>query len=307
MFDFVTIRALSLIEQNRSVTKTSESLGYSQPAISQRLARAEQRLGLQLIKRQGNTVTLTEAGQVLADVAPRIEDALEDARLGLSDLATLRTGSLTLSGPPSVSATFVPVVLGNLQEARPGVQVSYIEAEPSEARDLMRERRIDVAVTCTYPGEPEPSVSGMFQLPLFRDSMFAIMPSSHPLAGQNVVDLAALRDDAWIAGCPLCRGFTVKLCNDQGFNPRVAFATDNYAAVVGFVARGLGVSIVPALVLRTVAIPDSVVIREIAPPASRTFEIIADPVAAQTPAIRAMIRLFRALDPSAWGLQSLTQ
>lgn len=306
IFDFVTIRALSLIAQNSSVTKTAEQLGYSQPAISQRLGRAEDRLGLQLIKRRGNTVTLTQAGEVVAGAAPQIEEALEDARLGLADLSTLRTGSLTLSGFPSASATLIPVILRNLHAARPGVQVSYVEAEPSEARELMRERRIDVAITCTYPGEQVTVGANVHHLPLFRDPLYVVMPASHPLASEPVIDLADLSDDEWVAGCPLCRGSTTAMCHDQGFTPRIGLATDNFAAVVGFVSRGLGVSIVPALVLRTVAIPDSVAVRNLAQPANRSIELLADHSVSQSPATRAIVRLFKAIDANAWGLQGIT-
>ncbi|MGB4136423.1 MAG: LysR family transcriptional regulator [Microbacterium sp.] len=304
VLDIVTIKALALVGQTASVTKTAERLGYSQPAISQRLSRTEEKLGLQLIRRQGNSVMLTEAGEVLAGISGRIEEALEDARLGLADLTTLRSGSFTLSGFPSVSATLVPIILSNLRVARPGLQVSYIEAEPPEALQLLRDRRIDAAITCTYPGEGGHFGSTLHQLPLFSDPLFVIMPTSHRLAGDPTVALEELSADEWVAGCPLCRGYVMTACDDHGFTPRITLETDNFAAVVGLVSRGLGVSIVPALVLRTVAIPASVAVRRLSQPANRSIELITDQAVTQSPVLHAMARLFRALDANAWGLES---
>lgn len=303
VFDLVTIRTLALIGQTSSITRTAADLGYSQPAISQRISRAEDKLGVQLVRRQGNTVALTEAGALLAGVSPRIEEALEDARLGLTDLTTLRSGSFTLSSFPSASATLVPVVLSNLRDARPGLRISYVEAEPPQALELLRDRRIDAALTCTYPGERPSSGSTLQRLPLFSDPLRVIMPTSHPLAGEPTVELADLQDEEWVAGCPLCRGYMVTTCHDRGFTPNVTFETDNFAAVVGFVSRGLGVSIVPALVLRTVAIPGSVVIRRLRQPASRTIDLVTDQAITQSPMLLAIARLFRAMDANAWGME----
>lgn len=120
-----------------------------------------------------------------------------------------------------------------------------------------------------------------------------------------MVDVADFKDDDWIAGCPLCRGYTDITCRNRGFTPRIALATDNFAAVVGFVSRGLGVSIVPALVLRTVALPASVAVRRLAQPSNRTIEFIADQSVSQEPALRAMVRLFTALNASSWGLHGV--
>ena len=69
--------------------------------------------------------------------------------------------------------------------------------------------------------------------------------------------LAELAGEQWIAGCPQCRGHLVELCAGAGFEPRIDFATDDYPAVVGLVAAGLGVAVLPRLALQSVR-PDGV-------------------------------------------------
>ncbi|MGF1426402.1 LysR substrate-binding domain-containing protein [Kitasatospora sp. LaBMicrA B282] len=116
--------------------------------------------------------------------------------------------------------------------------------------------------------------------PLLADPLVGLLPAGHPLAGRAAsagsagpdaldgpdgldgpggpdddrapVELAELAGEQWIAGCPQCRGHLVELCAKAGFAPRIDFATDDYPAVVGLVAAGLGVAVLPRLALGAV-------------------------------------------------------
>ena len=91
--------------------------------------------------------------------------------------------------------------------------------------------------------------------PLLDDPLVGLLPAGHRLADrdeQHPVALAELAEEQWIAGCPQCRGHLVELCAGAGFEPRIDFATDDYPAVVGLVAAGLGVAVLPRLALAAV-------------------------------------------------------
>ena len=91
--------------------------------------------------------------------------------------------------------------------------------------------------------------------------MYLVLPPNHPLARKRGVRLADLADEPWIGGAPdcECNRMISQACMRFGFDPRIAFETDDYAAVQGFVAAGVGVSLIAELGLRTVR--DDIVVR----------------------------------------------
>ena len=91
--------------------------------------------------------------------------------------------------------------------------------------------------------------------------MYLVLPQDHPLARKRGVRLADLADEPWIGGAPdcECNRMISQACMRFGFDPRIAFETDDYSAVQGFVAAGVGVSLIAELGLRTVR--DDIVVR----------------------------------------------
>jgi DNA-binding transcriptional LysR family regulator len=95
--------------------------------------------------------------------------------------------------------------------------------------------------------------------------MYVCLPKGHPMAGKARLRLEDLRDEAWMTGsstnCPDSSIF-LRACEAAGFQPEIGFQSEDYAAIQGFVAAGMGVSIMPDLALANVR--DDVVIRQIA-------------------------------------------
>jgi DNA-binding transcriptional LysR family regulator len=295
------LRVLRAVADGGSITRAAAALGSSQPAVSQLVARAEQRLGHALVLRGGRGATLTHAGQVLADHALHVQAALTAAREDLDAVGGLSRGRVRLAGFPSASSALVPAVLARLAATAPGVTTSYVEVEPPEALDLLRGGEIDVALTFTYVGDevgaaPDP---GLVTRALGRDPLALVTPvepggaeRSRP-AGSPVVDLASHRDARWIGGCPRCRGHLLASCASAGFTPDIVLETDNAAAVVGLVAAGLGVALLPRLALATTVIPAGVAIGPVDDELARRVEVVVARGADRVPSIRAALDAVR--------------
>jgi DNA-binding transcriptional LysR family regulator len=304
--DVQTLRIVRAIQASGSLTAASKALGISQPAISQHLQRAEARLGVPLVSRHGRTVRLSDAGRVVAELAPDVIDSIDRARERIAELAAHRAGRVDLAGFPSASATLLPPLLSVLRRTSPGIALSYTEGEPTESTQLVIEGRIDLAIVARYPGEPDmdrPPARELTLLPLYLDEMLLILPADHPLAGETAVDVADLQDDEWIAGCPLCRGHVVAACRGAGYEPRITFETDNFSAVLGLVSRSLGVAILPRLALGSSAVPRGVVVRRTVEPASRVISLLAGTDTLEVPAVAATVAALSGLDVSAWRLK----
>lgn len=301
--DAAGLRTVRAIADTGSISAAARRLGYSQPAISQQVRRLEHRLGTPVLERSGRSVRLTEAGQVLARHAVTVDAAIDAATAEVAAIAGLRAGRVRLVAFPSSSATLVPRALALLRVRHPGVEVWFAEAEPPESLAQLRDGECDLAVAFSYAGRDddtnggstsgaigrgEDDLSGLVTRHLLEDPLVLALPASHLLAGRDVVHLADLHAQTWIAGCPRCRGHLIEVCAAAGFSPGVAYATDDYVAVLGLVAAGLGVALIPALVLDT-ARHHEVVLREVSPASTRAVQAVTTPDLLRVPAVRATL------------------
>lgn len=304
MFDAAGLRVMRAIAEEGSFTAAAHSLGYTQPAVSQMVRRLEQRTGTALVERIGRSVRLTEAGALLARRAAEILDRIEEAEAEVSAIAGLQAGRVRLMAFPSSSATLVPRALARLRASHPAVTVQFSEAEPPESLAALRAGVVDLAVAFSYegidPGRGEDDLNGLVVRDVLTDPVMLVLPRDHELAGDDEVDLAALSGDRWIAGCPRCRGHLLLLAHEAGFDPDVTFETEDYVAVLGLVAAGLGVALVPRLILSTVSHPDVVVV-PVSPPSRRVVQVITTPDLQRVPAVAATLE---ALCASAAELRS---
>lgn len=294
MIDVNGLKVIRAIGEEGGFTAAADRLGYSQPAVSQLVRRLERRLGTALVERSGRSVRLTEAGKVLSRHAVTVLAAIDAAQEEVAAIAGLRAGRVRVMAFPSSSATLVPQALASLRAAHPSLTVSFAEAEPPESVAALRSGECDVAVAFTYPGteDQQTDVSGLTAVPLLDDEVQVALPSAHSRATASAIALADLADETWIAGCPQCRGHLLSIARRDGFEPRVDFATDDYVAVLGLVAAGLGVALVPGLVLRTAHHHD-VVLRPLAPPSLRSVFAVTTPDLVRVPAVAATLLALR--------------
>lgn len=275
-----------------SFTSAARSLGYTQPAVSQMVRRLERRTGTVLVERTGRSVRLTEAGEVLARHSVQVLAALDNAEAEVAAIAGLQSGRVRLMAFPSSSATLVPKALASVKAAHPGVTVTFSEAEPPESLAALRAGLCDLAVAFTYDGTDagrgEDDLQGLEVIDLLTDPVAVVLPADHPLAEQDVIRLADLEHEQWIAGCPRCRGHLLSLTDQAGFEPEVAFQTEDYVAVLGLVAAGLGVALVPRMILASVSHPE-VRALPLQPGSRRSVQVVTTSDLLRVPAVKATV------------------
>ncbi|MFB2557095.1 LysR family transcriptional regulator [Herbiconiux liangxiaofengii] len=298
--DSPTLRVVAAVAEYGSITRAAAVLGFSQPALSQQLKRVEARIGMPLVTRSGRGIRLTDAGEVLARHATDVLAALDAAAGELSDLAGLRAGRVRLAAFPSASSTIVPRLIRAIGVEHPGLEITYLEAEPPEAVAGVRDGVSDLAIAFRHPADRndpfEASAEGLVVHELARDDVLLLAPAEHPaLAGGGPVDLAALRAENWIAGCPRCRGHLLDSCARAGFAPTISFETDNFVAVMSMVAAGLGVALLPALAVDAVPLPPGVLARRTAAGDHRMLVAVMRPAGDHIPAVAETLRLLPGL------------
>ncbi|MEV7613201.1 LysR substrate-binding domain-containing protein [Streptomyces sp. NPDC089799] len=254
MFDSRHIRTFHEVVVSGSYSAAARALGYTQPAITQQMKALERAVGTPLFTRVGRRMQLTEAGESLARHAESILGCLSDARQQMSAYARLRTGRVRLCGFPSANVALVPEALSELAKDHPGVQVELLEGEPPESLHRLRRGECDITLAFTYPGLHEEVPEEVTEVRLMEDQLTVLLPNGHPLARRRAVNLADLAGERWIAGCPRCRANLLHECAELGFVPDIRFATDDNLVAQSLVAQGLGVAMMPALVLPSLAL-----------------------------------------------------
>jgi DNA-binding transcriptional LysR family regulator len=245
------LRALYEVARRGSFSAAAESMGYTQPAISRQISLLERETGTTLLERRPGGVRLTDAGDLLVRHAETILTRLQDAEDELGELLGLQSGRLRMSTLTSAAPTIVPLAISEFRRRLPGVELSVSMADPSSILGLLRSGEIDLALNNDETHFDLPDVEAVH---LFDEPMLIALPDDHPLAGRKRVELTDLATERWMLGtttaCPDAGRF-IKTCHGAGFDPQIAFHNDDYTAILGFVAAGVGVAPVPEMVART--------------------------------------------------------
>jgi len=261
MLDVRRMRVLREVAARGSFSAAAEALSFTQSAVSQQVAALEREAGAVLVERSARGVRLTEAGEAVVRHADSILAKLSEAEAELEAIAGLRGGRLRMAAFESAAATIMPVAISRFAEQHPGVELSLSLHEPEDAVAALKAGDIDLAVTFGSGKREDRGADGVTHHHLLEDPMYLVLAEDHPLARKRGVRLADLASEPWIGGAPdcECNRLISAACNRFGFEPRIAFETDDYAAVQGFVAAGVGVSLIAELGLRTIR--DDIVVR----------------------------------------------
>jgi molybdate transport repressor ModE-like protein len=294
MLDVRRLQMLRTVAREGSLSAAARALGYTQPAVSHHIARLEDEVGTALLTRLGRGVQLTDAGVALVEHADAVLSRLSAAEEDVAAIAGLRAGRVRLAAFPSGSATLMAGALTRLRAVHPGVEVSFIEAEPEASLPLLREGELDLVLGFTYAAVGARDPRELTTVALLRDPAHAVLPADHPAATHDgPLALSALAGETWIAGCERCRGHLLHEAAAAGFEPQIAFATDDHLTVQSLIAAGLGVSLLPALALCS-ARRDDVAVRTVAGEPARTVEVVMRAADRRPPAVTAMLDALRA-------------
>ena len=260
MLDVRRMRVLREVAVRGSFSAAAESLSFTQSAISQQIAALEREAGCTLVQRNARGIRLTEAGEALVRHADAILARLAEAEAELEAIAGLRGGRLRLASFESAAASLMPLAIAAFRAEHPGVELSLIMMEPEDSAPLLRSGEIDLALG--FDSDP---CAGRRH----RPPAPALGPDVHHHAGRPPAGTQAQpapgrsRRRPWIAGttdCE-CNRLINRACAVAGFEPRIAFQTDDYTAMQGFVAAGVGVSLIAELGLTSVR--DDIVVRSL--------------------------------------------
>ncbi|MEV7613745.1 LysR substrate-binding domain-containing protein [Streptomyces sp. NPDC089799] len=232
------------VARHGSFTAAAQTLGYTQSAVSRQIQTLEDEWGARLFDRLPRGVRLTEAGRVLLPHAEAVAERLRTARAELDALRTLDGGRLRIGAFSTADAYLLPRALAAFRKRHPAVTVSRTEGGSTRQLALLAAGELDLAVVGTACGQP---LDGCTLHHLLDERMYVALARGHRLAGRDLLRLAELADEEWIAASARPEETLMGGAPAQGFRPRTTFLAADWIAKQGFVAAGLGVTLVPAL------------------------------------------------------------
>ena len=253
VMDLRHLRSFVAVAEELSFRRAAERLHLSQPPLSRQIKTLEQELGVRLLERdRGSRVCLTEAGksflsdarQALASAAAarsRAQDAARDARsqLKLGNVAALSTGVL-------------PPLLRAFREHHPQVEVSLLEMTRPMQLAALSEGRIHAGI---FPDLGAPLDRHFQSMPLYTCPMVAVLPVEHPLANEVKASISVHRlagQTLLILSPETSPGYVERLndlCVAANFTPAATHPVEGPANLLGMVAAGYGVAIMPEVVM----------------------------------------------------------
>lgn len=235
---------LALVEL-KHFTRAAERCHTSQSAFSALIQKLESNVGTRLFERDTRKVILTPEGALFAEVARSLVAEIESALGNMEDYVERRRGRVAVAALPSLAAKGLPAVIAKYKRLYPGVTVMLHDALSDQCISMLRQGRVDIAITA-----PGPNVDEFDAQQLCSDPFYLVCRKDHPLATRLQVQVADLANCEMIH---LARSTSVRqhvdmLLKDVSTRPS-GFEVEHLATVAGLVAQGLGVTLVPELTL----------------------------------------------------------
>ncbi|MPY62556.1 LysR family transcriptional regulator [Streptomyces spongiae] len=251
--DWTSSQLRSLVELTRrgTITAVAQALGYTPGGVSQQIAALEKATGMELLRRVGRRVELTDAGRTLARHAERILSTEAEAVSALERSRGEVSGVLRVGLFATAAAEILPLALRRVHETHPGLDVHSRDMDVDEVYDAVASGAMDLALGLDYPDVPIPRDPALRVTQLYRERFSLAVPTGS-MAGREEISLADTQHLRWILPwADSYYGRAVRTaCRRAGVEPDVRHEVTDTAATLALVEAGIGVSTVTDLMLR---------------------------------------------------------
>ncbi len=247
--------------EHGSFTKAAEVLSYSQSGVSRMVQDLEKEWDIPLLERGRGGVSLTSAGIHLLPQIKRLCSEYDTLERQVNELKGLDSGLIRIGLFSSVATHWLPNIIKEFRKDYPHIEYELLIGDYQEIEAWIQEGRVDCGFLCL------PTLPEFDTIFLEQDDFLAILPEGHPLTKKARIPLTSLSEEPFLM---LKKGNTIEaaeLFQQQKFSPNVQFTTWDDYAILSMVECGLGVSLLPRLILKR--IPYRVALRELEEPAFR--------------------------------------
>ena len=261
-----------------SLTQAAEALGCTQSNVSHAVSALEKEFGFALFVRGRGGAKLTGEGERILPCVKAVCDSERALKSRAAELRGLEAGRLRVGSFTSVAVHWMPHILKAFQARYPRIEFELLNGDYGDVDEWLLTGRVDAAFTRL------PSDLPCAFVPLCRDRLMAILPKDHPKAAQAALPLDQIEGEPFISLLEGSDHDSIRTLREAGLAPRIRFATKDDYALIAMVENGLGISIVPELLMR--GRDENVAMLPLDPPAYRTIALAIPEASRQSPAAK---------------------
>ena len=268
-----------------SFSQAAIRLSYSQSGISRMIADLEKEWGVTLLERGRGGIRLTSDGTKLLPFMKKVCEEFDSLQQQVDELNGLQSGLIRIGTFSSVATHWLPPVLKRFQHDYPNIDFELLMGDYSEIEEWILDGRVDFGFL------PLPVSDKLTTIVMDEDPLLAVIPKDNPYANQISFPVEALCDYPFILLEKGEKGDVTYIFEENKINPQIRFTTLDDYAIMSMVENGLGISILPGLILKRN--PYDIAVKELSKPAKRTIVLaMRDPNAASL-AVRKFIEYLK--------------
>lgn len=268
-----------------SFTKAAQNLNYAQSSISKMIADLEKEWGLTLLERSRNGICLTSAGEQILPLARTILNDFQALEGCVDQINGIQSGIVRIGTFSSVAINWLPDIFAELQKDYPGIDYEMLLGDYTEVEHWIEEGRVD----CGFLRLP--TIPGLDTISLKQDEYKVVLPLNHPLAQKEKIDIHDLENQPFLLLEHGGKTEVSDLLERDHVHPDVRFTTWEDFAIMAMAEKGLGIGILPDMILRR--IPYKLEIRSLEVPYYREIGLAMKNKKRLTPATQKFIEYLR--------------
>lgn len=241
------------------MTQASENLHVAQSAVSRQIIKLEEELGVALFERIGRNMRLTNVGKDFLAQAKRAVNELQKAEAIVTEYTNPKIGTVRVGLPNSLATKVLPAVISEFRKNYPDISYQFMEGSNAELTNMLLSGDLDLTFLSPVPTETEFFYTTRF----FDEKLKVIVPKSHPLSNELTLTLHDLKNEKFILYPNDFDLFQIvqTSAEKKGIRLDIAFQSTDFYTIQGLVGAGLGISILPEMILdgaifkETISIP----------------------------------------------------
>ncbi|PSL40910.1 DNA-binding transcriptional LysR family regulator [Planomicrobium soli] len=246
-----------------SFTKAAEALDYTQSGISRMIHDLETEWKVSLFERSRSGISLTSDGMNLLPQVKRICNEHEILLTRVNDLHHIQTGMIRIGTFSSVASHWLPNIIRAYKKDFPQIEFEFLLGDYTEIENWTLTGRVDFGFVRL------PSKTDLETIFLEKDRLLAVVPADYPLANCEKFPIQELQNSPFMLLEKGSKAEVAEIFEKHQIMPRINFTTWDDYAILSMVEKGLGISILPELILRR--IPHKIKAIELEVPAYRNI------------------------------------
>lgn len=262
----------------KSLTRAASALGCTQSAVSHAISSLEDDFGFAVVTRSRAGVRLTDEGGRIMPTVRAILNYEEQLRQTVSAIRGLDSGTVRIGAFTSVAVHWLPSVIKEFQRDFPAVDIKLLNGDYHDVEQWLLDGSVDLGFVNV------PNSLGCECIPLMEDRLLAILPIDHKFASYPKFPLVECETEAFITLLEESNHDANRALSAAGIKPNIKFSTKDDYAIIAMVEQGLGISIMPELLLK--GRQDNIKVLELVPPSKRTIGLAISETSKASPASR---------------------